>query len=63
MDDYDPYAEPKFNFEKTKSPQAPRVQSKYRTGKVGSRVEFQDVDLHTTLSYNGLLPISLRDSG
>ena len=44
MDDFDPYAEPKLNFEQTQSPPAPRLQA-----------ELQDVDPHLTLSYNGLL--------
>ena len=35
--------------------------SKQLPNSEGRIVEFQDVDLHTTLSYNGLLPISLRD--
>jgi len=63
MDDFDPYAEPKFDFEQTKSPPAPGVQGTPRPEKVESRAEFQDVDPHVTLSYNGLLPIFLRRGG
>ena len=54
MDNFDPYAEPKFDLEQTKSPSAPRFQNNTRKEKVGSRTEFQDVDPHLTLSYNGL---------
>jgi len=59
MDDFDPYAEPKFDFEQTKSPPALRLQGASRLEKVESRAEFQDIDPHVTLSYNGLLPIFL----
>ena len=62
MDDFDPYAEPKFDFEQTKSPPAPRLQGTSRLEKVESRVEFQDIDPHVTLSYNGLLPIFSRET-
>jgi len=54
MDDFDPYAEPKLDLEQTKSPPAAKRQGTPRQEKVGSRVEFQDVDPHVTLSYNGL---------
>ena len=50
MNDFDPYAEPKFCFEQTKSPPAPRFQNNTRKEKVGSRTEFQDIDPHLTLT-------------
>jgi len=63
MDGFDPYAEPKFDFEQTGSPPAPGVEGTPRPEKVGSRVELQDIDPHVTLSYNGLLLIFLRGGG
>jgi len=63
MDDFDPYAEPKFDLEQTKSPPAPVTQGTPRPEKAESRVELQDVDPHVTLSYNGLLLIFLRSCG
>ena len=60
MNDFDPYAEPKFCFEQTKSPPASRFQNNTRKEKVGSRTEFQDIDPHLTLSYNGLWLVFLR---
>ena len=62
MEDFDPYAEPKFDFEQTKSPPAPRLRGTPRPEKVESRVELQDIDPHVMLSYNGLLSILLRDA-
>ena len=53
MNDFDPYAEPKLDFEQTQSPPAPRLQGTPRPEEVKSRVELQDVDPHLTLSYNG----------
>ncbi|KAF9648503.1 hypothetical protein BDM02DRAFT_3187058 [Thelephora ganbajun] len=55
MDNFDPYAEPKFDFEQTKSPPVQRFQGTPRPQEVESRVEFQDVDSHLTLSYNETL--------
>ena len=63
MDDFDPYAEPMFNLEQTKSSPAPGVQGTPRPEKVESRAEFQDVDPHVTLSYNGLVLTFLRGGG
>ena len=63
MDEFDPYAEPKFDFEKPKSPSAPKFQNNTRKEKVQQRAEFQDVDLRETLSYNGWLLFSLRNNG
>ena len=58
MDDFDPYAEPKVDFEQTKSPQAPpRFQNNARKEKIKSGAEFQDFDPHVTLSFNGLLSV------
>ena len=50
MDNFDPYAEPKFDFEQTNSPPAPNRKGNAAT----SRREFQDFDPHVTLSFNGL---------
>ena len=61
--DFDPYAEPKLDFEQIQSPPASKPQGVPRPEEVKSRVEFQDVDPHITLSYNGLLLILLRDGG
>jgi hypothetical protein len=61
MDDFDPYADPKFDFDRTESPPAPRVQGTSRQAEAAPPVEFQDVDPHVTLSFNGLLPTLLRD--
>jgi len=62
MDDFDPYAEPKFDFEQTKSPPAPKLRGTPQSEKVESRAELQDIESHATLSYNGLLPIFLGDT-
>ena len=61
MDDFDPYAEPKFDFEQTESPPAPRLRGTPRPDKVKPRAELRDFDPHVTLSYNGSLTISSRD--
>lgn len=63
MDDFDPYAEPKLDLEQTKRPPAPRLQSIPRQDKVASRAEFQDVDPHVTLSFNGSSPQSPPEVG
>ena len=63
MGDFDPYAEPKLDFEQSQSPPVPRLQDIPRPEEAKSRVELQDVDPHTTLSYNGLSLILLRDGG
>jgi len=54
MGDFDPYAEPKLDLEETQSPPAPKPPVAPRPAGVKSRAEFQDVDQHLTLSYNGL---------
>ena len=61
MSDFDPYAEPKLDLEETQSPPAPRHRGASRPQEVKSRAEFQDVDPHLTLSYNGLSRTCLRD--
>ena len=62
MDDFDPYAEPNFDLEQTKSPQVLRPQNNARKEKIISRAEFEDVDPHLTLSYNGLPIIFSRNN-
>jgi len=62
MDDFDPYAEPKFEFEQTRTPPAPELRGPPRVEKVESRAELQGIDPHVTLSYNGSLPTLLKDA-
>lgn len=59
MGDFDPYAEPKLDFEQADSPPAPRPRGAPRPEEVKPRGEFQDFDPRLTLSYNGLLPTFL----
>ena len=63
MDDFDPYAEPKFDFEQVESPPVPRSRGTPQPEKVEPRAELQDAEPHGTLSYNGSLPIFSRDLG
>jgi len=63
MDDFDPYAEPKFDFEQAKSPSVPRLRGTPQPEKVEARAELQDAEPHGTLSYNGSLPVFSSDEG
>ena len=63
MDDFDPYEEPKLDFVQTQNPPAARLQDTPQLEEIKSRTELQDIDPHLTLTYNGLLLTSLRDSG
>ena len=63
MEDFDPYAEPKLDFVQTQTPPALRLQGTPRPEETKSREEPQGIDPHLTLSYNGSLPIFLRDGG